>query len=131
VSSLVNALGCMYYFLISHTIGSPDLLPFSPAQHFKIFHVFLTYFPVCLNFSTIQSYAPNVAFESFLLYLKSSLLVQRVFFLLNASSAMAVLDIISRVHLVSFVIMILKYLKYFTFSSYFWFIITCTGNDSL
>jgi len=37
------------------------------------------------------------------------LLVKRVFFLLNAAFAMAVLDLISRVHLPSFVNMLPKY----------------------
>jgi hypothetical protein len=40
--------------------------------------------------------------------------------LLNGAFAMAILDLISRVHLASFVIMLPKYLKYFTFSSCFY-----------
>jgi hypothetical protein len=43
----------------------------------------------------------------------------KVFFLLNAALAMAILDLISRVHLASFVIMLPKQLKYVTFSSCF------------
>jgi len=39
------------------------------------------------------------------------LLVKRVFFLLNAAFAMAILDLISRVHLPSFVNKLPKYLK--------------------
>ena len=37
------------------------LLHPSPASHFKIFQVFLISFLKCPRFSTIQSYAPNVA----------------------------------------------------------------------
>ena len=45
---------------------------------------------------------------------KSNLLVKRVFFLLNAAFSMAILDLISRVHLPSFVNMLPKYLKHST-----------------
>ena len=55
-------------------------------------------------------------FISFFLKFKSNLLVKRVFFLLNAAFAMAILDLISRVHLPSFVNMLPKYLKHSTFS---------------
>jgi len=40
--------------------------------------------------------------------------------LLNAVFAMAILDLISRVHLPSFVNMLPKYLKHSTFFSCFW-----------
>jgi len=49
------------------------------------------------------------------------LLVKRVFFLLNAAFAMAILDLISRLHLPSFVNMLPKNLKHSTFSSCFWY----------
>jgi hypothetical protein len=52
-------------FSISHTIGLTVLHP-SPAPHFKTFRVFLIYFPKCPSFSTIQSYAPNIALYKFL-----------------------------------------------------------------
>jgi hypothetical protein len=55
-------------------------------------------------------------FTSFFLKLQSQLLVKRVFFLLNAAFAVAILDLISRVHLPSFVIVLPKQLKYSTFS---------------
>ena len=44
---------------------------------------------------------------------------------------MAILDLISHVHLASFVIMLRKCLKYSTFSGCFWSIITCTGDGRL
>ena len=59
-------------------------------------------------------------FTSFFLKFKSSVLVKRFFFLLNAAFAMAIVDLISQVHLPSFVKMLPKYLKRFTFSSCFW-----------
>ena len=51
-------------------------------------------------------------FISFFLKFKSNLLVKRVFFLLNAAFAMAILDLISRVQLPSFFNMLPKYLKH-------------------
>jgi len=42
-------------------IGSNDLLHPSPAPHFKTFQVFLIYCPKRPSFTTIWSYAPNVA----------------------------------------------------------------------
>ena len=45
----------------------------------------------------------NYHFISFFLKFKSNLLAKRVFFLLNAAFAMTILDVISRVHLPSFV----------------------------
>jgi len=81
------------------------LHPF-PAPHFKNLQVFLIYFPKCPSCSTIQSYAPNVALHQFLPKFKSSVLVKRAFFLLNGVFAMAILDLISRVHPASFVIML-------------------------
>ena len=50
-------------------------------------------------------------FTSFFLKFKSSVLAKRFFFLLNAAFAMAILDLISQVHLPSFVNMLPKYLK--------------------
>jgi hypothetical protein len=55
-------------------------------------------------------------FTSSFLKFKSNLLLQRFFFSFNPAFAMATLDLISRVHLASFVIMLPKYLKYSTFS---------------
>ena len=86
----------------------------SPAPNFKTFQVFL----IC----TKQRCAPNAALK-----FQSNLPVQRVFFLLNAAFAMAILDLISRVHLASFVTMLPKQLKYSIFSSCFWFIIIYWG----
>ena len=45
---------------ISRTIGPTDLHP-SPAPHFKTVQVLVIYSPWCPGFSTIQSYAPNIA----------------------------------------------------------------------
>jgi hypothetical protein len=47
-------------------------------------------------------------FTSFFLKFNSSSLVKGVLFLLNAGFAMAILDLISRVHLASFVIKLHK-----------------------
>ena len=72
----------------------------SPTSH-KTFQVFLIHFPKCLGLSTIQSYAPNVALHhlaNFFLNCTSNLLVKRVFFLLNASFAAAVLYLTIFIH---------------------------------
>ena len=55
-------------------------------------------------------------------------MVKRFFFLLNAAFAMAILDLISQVHLPSFVNMLPKYFKRSTFCSCFWSIIIVTGD---
>src|SRR5215510_124590 len=68
-------------------------------------------------------------FTSFFLKFKSSVLVKRFFFLMNAAFAMAILDLISQVHLPSFVNMPPKCLKRSTFSSCFWAIIIVTGDS--
>jgi hypothetical protein len=60
---------------------------------------------------------------------KSSLLVKRIFFLLNAAIAMAILDLILWVHLASFVIMLPKWLQYSIFSGCFQSVIIFIGND--
>jgi len=51
--------------------------------------------------------------------------------LLNAAFAMEILDLISQVHLPSFVNMLPKYLKDSIFSSCFWSIIIFTGKSRL
>jgi hypothetical protein len=58
-------------------------------------------------------------FSSVFLKCKFNLLVQTVSLLLNADFGKAILDLISRVHLVSRVIMLPKQLKFSTFSIYF------------
>ena len=50
---------------------------------------------------------------------------------LNAAFAMTILDLISREHLASFVIMLPKKLKNSTFPSRFWFLVICTRDGSL
>jgi len=80
---------CYIYFSYDRS----DYLHPSPALSFKTSQVFLIHLAKCRSFSTIQSYAPNVA-----LVFKSSFLVKR-FFLLNAVFAIAVLDFISRLRL--------------------------------
>ena len=67
-------------------------------------------------------------FTNFFLNCKSNVLVKRALFLLNAALAIAILRLISQVHLSSFVKMLPKYLKDSTFSSCFWSIIIFTGN---
>ena len=88
---------------------------------FTNFQVFLIHFRKCPVFSTIQTYAPVLYLISFLIKFKSSLLVKRVLFLLNAAFATASLDLISRVHIAAFVIILPKYVKCSTFSSSFWY----------
>ena len=56
------------------------------------------------------------------------MLVKRALFFLNAAFAIAILDLISQVHLPSFVNMLPKYLKDSTFSSCFWSNIIFTGD---
>ena len=69
------------------------------------------------TFQSVQVSAPNKAMlqmqhlTSLFLKFKSNLLVKRVV-LLDAAFAMEILDLISRVHLASFVLMLPKYLKY-------------------
>jgi len=46
-------------------IGPTDLRHPSPASNFKTFQVLPTYCPKCPRFSTIKSYAPNVALYEF------------------------------------------------------------------
>ena len=65
----------------------------SPALRFKTFQVLLIYLARCPSFSAIQSYAPNVA-----LVFKSIFLVKTVF-LLNAAVVIAVLYLVSLLHL--------------------------------
>ena len=69
--------------------------------------------------------------RSFFLKFRSNLLVKCVFFLLNAAFAMAILDLILRVHLASFIIMLPTYLTYSTFPSFFCSTIICNGDGSL
>ena len=53
-------------FCISHTICTTYFPLSSPAPRFKIFQVYMIYFPQCPSFSTIQCYDPNVALHQFL-----------------------------------------------------------------
>jgi len=62
---------------------------------------------------------PIYHFTNFFLKLKSSSLVRRASYLLNAPFVIAILDLISRVRLVSFVIMLPQYLIYSAFSIFF------------
>ena len=50
---------------------------------------------------------------------------------MNAVFAMEILNLISRVHLASFVILLPRQWKYFTFFSCFWSFIICTGDGCL
>jgi hypothetical protein len=93
---------------ILHTIGSTGLFHPCPAPHFKTFPVFLAYLPKCRRVNTILSSAPIVALNSFFLKFTSNLLVKRLSFLLNAVYAVAILDLISSMHLASFIIMLPK-----------------------
>ena len=97
----------------------------------KLSRCFWSVAPELPSFSTIQSHAPNVAFHQFLPQIKSDLLVKRFFFLLNASFARTILDLISQVHLPSSVNMLPKYLEHFAFPSCFWSIVIVTGDGCL
>ena len=68
----------------------------------------MTYVPKRQGFSTIQSSSPNVTLVFSPLSFKSSSLVKRVFFLLNAAFSVTMLALISRVQMTSFIIMLLK-----------------------
>ena len=74
--------------------------------------------------SSIQVSAPYDArhqtynFSSFFLKFKSHLLGKTAFLFLKATSATAILDLISHVHLLSSVIMLPQQLKYSTFQTY-------------
>jgi len=70
---------------------------------FEAVRVFLIYFLKCPSFSTIQIYAAHLYFAGLFIKFKSSLLVRRVF-VLNVTLSVAVLSLISYVHLSSFII---------------------------
>ena len=112
-------------------IGPTDLFHPSPAPHFKTFQVFLICSPKRPSFSTIKAMFQMQHFTSLFLKFKYNLLVKRVFFLLNTAFAMVILDLISNVHLPSFVNKLPKYLKHSTFSSCFCSIIIVTGDGCL
>ena len=86
-----------------------DLLHPSQAPHLRTLKVFLTYFPKCPGFSSMQNCAPALALYralySFFLESKNKLLNKTVF-LLNSAFAISFLDLISRVYLASSVIML-------------------------
>jgi hypothetical protein len=85
----------MYYLkMIFHKISPTHLLDPSPTPYFKSSQVFLIYFLKYPNFSTIKSNAPNVTLYCFFLKFKSNLLVKRLFSLLNATFAVAILDLV-------------------------------------
>jgi len=88
---------CNKYFFIFDTNGSTYLTHPSPASNLKTFQVFVIYFPKPPGFRTIQSYAPSISLLFSHLSFKSSSLVKRVFFLLNAAFSMTMLALISRV----------------------------------
>ena len=85
----------LFHFFFTRSAQLP-----SPAPHFETFKVFLIYFPQCPVFSTVQSDTPNAhtKFTSLFFKCKATLLVT-VFILLNATFAVAVLGLISCVHL--------------------------------
>ena len=57
---MILQLDSLQYFIF-HTINLTDLHS-SPAPLFKTFKAFLICFPKCPIFSTIESYAPEVAY---------------------------------------------------------------------
>ena len=54
--------------------------------------------------------------------------VTRLFFVLNDTFAVVILDSVSRIHLASFVVMISKQLKYSTSRHCFWSVIMCISH---
>jgi len=68
------------------------------------------------------------SFNNLFLKFKSNLLVRRPFFLLNAVFAIARFDLISHVHLASFVITLPRYLEYSPLSGCFVSIIIRGGD---
>jgi len=91
----------MQYLFISHTIGLTDLQP-SPASFFKLFSYFRS------GFRSVQFLAQYKAvtlynFTSAFLNFKPNLQVTRILFLLNTTLAVAVLDLISLIHVASFI----------------------------
>ena len=103
--------------------GPTDLLQLWTAPHMDTCKALLIYFPKCPTFSTTQSYAPQCTLSLVSSWnLKSHLLVKRFLFLLKAAFYIAILDLISRVYLASFVTKLPKEIKYSTYSifSFFW-----------
>jgi hypothetical protein len=84
------------------------------------------------NMSNIQHHT-KLCFKcsTLLLSIKYNFLVKVFFFLFNAAFSVEILDLILRVHLASFVIMIRKYLKYYTFFSCFLYIAISIGDCSI
>jgi len=58
---LSSLILCSMYVFIFNTTGPADILHPSLAPHFQTVQVFLIYFPKYPRFSTINSYATNVA----------------------------------------------------------------------
>ena len=111
--------------------GQTNLLHLSTAPHIKTCKVLLIYSTKCPTFSTIQSYAPPCALSLVSsLNLKSNLLVKRFLFLLNAAFYTAILDLISRVYLVSLVSKLPKSWN-ILHSPVVLAIIICTGDSCL
>jgi hypothetical protein len=82
-----------------------DLLHPSPAPNFTTVSGISHLLSDVLSFSTIQSYDSNVALFNVFLKCKSNFLVERVFFLLNAAFAIAILDLIPCVQLAAFIML--------------------------
>jgi hypothetical protein len=102
--------------------GSTDLLHLSPAPHFKTFQVFLIYLPEASKFSALYTRIAILQMwrvTSFFLNSKSISQLKIAFFLLNAAFTITILDLISQVHLSSFVNFVPKYLKDSAFPSCF------------
>ena len=100
-------------FLSSLTLCNTSFLTRS-VQLIPIFYQHhISHLPRCIlcTFRTAPVSAQYKAmhFTSFFLYFEFNLLVKRVFVLLNAAFSMAILELMSRVHLASYVIMLPKY----------------------
>jgi hypothetical protein len=93
----------LYYSFFFHAIDTSDLLHRSLAQHFKTFKVS----DLLSEVSKFQ-HRTKLCSKCFFLKYKSHLLVKSVFSLLNGTFAKTILDLISFVHLASFVIMLPK-----------------------
>jgi hypothetical protein len=110
-------------------IGPTDLLHLSPVPYFK------TLPGISDLLSEVPKFQHRIKVRAkcgtSLVSFKSNLLITRALLLLNAAFAMEILDLISRVRLASFLIMLPKWLKVYIFFGCFLSIIICIGTIAL
>ena len=93
-------------FLSSLTLCNTGLLHLSPKPRLETFQVYLFYIPKCPVLNIIKNINQIYHFSTFFLKFNWNFLMKRTFFLLTAGFAMAILDIISRLHIASCVILL-------------------------